>query len=159
MKKLDLKIMAINAMIAGVYTALTFVLSPIAYGDIQMRFSEIIIFLAFYNKKYIPGLVIGCLIANMFSPMGLWDICFGTFATILACIAMYYLRNLYLGAIAGAMFNGLIVGFELYMVFELPYIMSAFSVFIGELVVLLIGAYIFQWIEKNESIMKKYILE
>ena len=49
------KEVAINAMIACVYAALTIACSSIAYGGIQFRISEILIFLAFYNKKYIPG--------------------------------------------------------------------------------------------------------
>ena len=64
------KEVAINAMIACVYAALTIACSSIAYGGIQFRISEILIFLAFYNKKYIPGLIIGCFLANLPSPLG-----------------------------------------------------------------------------------------
>ena len=106
--KIDTKTIAFNAIIAAVYAALTILLAPISYGSIQMRISEIMVFLAFYNKKYIPGLVLGCLIANIPSPLGLWDICFGTFATLVAVIAINKLPNRYLGALAGAIANGLI---------------------------------------------------
>lgn len=158
-KVLNVSIIAMNAMIACVYAVLTIAIAPIAYGGIQMRVSEIMVFLAFYNKKYIPGLVLGCFIANMASPMGIWDMCFGTTATFLACIAMYQLKNLYLAALAGAVINGIIVGTELYLALELPFIINVFYVFIGELIVLVIGAILFQFLEKNETLMKKYFLE
>lgn len=158
-KVLDVKTIAINAMIAAVYAAMTIAIAPIAYGGIQMRISEIMVFLAFYNRKYIPGLVIGCFAANMASPMAAWDMIFGTFATLLACISMYKLNNLYLGALAGGIINGLIVGAELYYALNLPFIINAFYVFIGEFAVLVVGAFLFKLLEKNEILMKKYILE
>jgi len=158
-KVLDVKTIAINAMIAAVYAALTIAIAPIAYGGIQMRISEIMVFLAFYNKKYIPGLVIGCFVANMASPMAAWDMIFGTLATLLACIAMYKLDHLFLGALAGGIINGLIVGAELYFALDLPFVINAFYVFIGEFGVLVVGAILFKLIYKNEVLMKKYILE
>lgn len=158
-KVFDVKTIAMNAMIACVYVVLTIAIAPIAYGGIQMRISEIMIFLAFYNKKYIPGLVIGCFIANMASPMGIWDMCFGTIATVLACIAMYQTKYLLIGALSGGMINGLIVGAELYFAMELPFIINAFYVFIGEFAVLIVGAVLFKLLEKNDSLMSKYIYE
>ena len=156
--KIDTKTIAFNAIIAAVYAALTSLLAPISYGSIQMRISEIMVFLAFYNKKYIPGLVLGCLIANIPSPLGLWDICFGTFATLVAVIAINKLPNSYLGALAGAIANGLIVGLELAINFPLGknmfvnYGLNAGYVFIGELVILVIGAFVFGILEKNKQV-------
>lgn len=59
-----------NAMIGAAYAVLTILISPIAYGAVQMRLTEIIVLLACYNKKFIPGLTIGCLLANLASQ---WD--------------------------------------------------------------------------------------
>ena len=159
MKQLNMKMITLNAMIAGVYAVLTIAIAPIAYGEIQMRISEVMVFLAFYNRKYIPGLVLGCLIANMMSPMGLWDMIFGTSATLLACMAMNYVHNLYLGAFAGALFNGIIVGAELYFVFQTPILLNMFYVFAGELAVLLVGALAFQWMEKKHVFVNKFLME
>ena len=145
------KEVAINAMIACVYAALTIACSSIAYGGIQFRISEILIFLAFYNKKYIPGLIIGCFLANLPSPLGLADMCFGTLATAITCLGVYKIKNIYIA--------GLIVGAELYFVLNLPFVINAFYVFIGEFAVLMIGAYLFRTLEKKEVFMKKFILE
>lgn len=155
MKKFDVQTIAINGVIAAAYAALTLLLSPISYGSVQMRISELMIFLAFYNKKYIPGLVLGCFLANLGSPLGLYDICFGTLATLLAVVAMWKVNNRYLGALLGGVFNGLIVGAELTIVFkELPFYLNAFYVFIGEVVILMIGAFVFGLVEKNTAVMK-----
>ena len=152
-------VIAMNAMIAAVYAVLTILISPIAYGAVQMRLTEIIVLLACYNKKFIPGLTIGCLLANLASPMGLYDIFFGPAATLIACLGMYYFKNVFVGAFIGGAVNGLIVGLELYLALELPFMINAFYVFVGEFVVLVIGAILFKCLEKNKTLMNNYILE
>ena len=149
-RSISVKLIAVNAMIASVYAALTLAISPIAYSEIQFRLSEIMVFLAFYNKKYIPGLIIGCIIANLFSPMGLLDVIFGTISTIIVCITMYVIKNRYLAAIIGAIITGLIIGGELWYAYQIPYLINALYVAIGELIVLIIGALVFKAIEHNE---------
>ena len=146
-KKVQLIVM--NAMIGAAYAVLTILISPIAYGAVQMRLTEIIVLLACYNKKFIPGLTIGWL----------YDICFGTAATLIACLGMYYVKNVFAGALIGGVVNGLIVGLELYLALELPFMINAFYVFIGEFIVLIIGAFLFKCLEKNKTLMNKYILE
>ncbi len=153
-KGISIKLIAINAMIAGVYTAFTLVLSPISYLGVQARLSEIMVFLAFYNKKYIPGLVIGCFLANIPSPLGIMDMTFGTISTLVVCIAMYLIKNRYFAALAGGIITGVIIGVELYFAFQLPLLLTIGQVFAGELLVLIIGAVIFQMIEKNKSVEK-----
>lgn len=153
MKKLDVKTIALNAMIAAAYAAFTLLLAPISYGSVQMRISEVMIFFAYYNKKYIPGLILGCFLSNLASPLGIWDIVFGTLATALAVTAMWYVKNRYLGALAGSLINGVIVGAELTLLFkELPFYLNAAYVFIGEFIVLAIGAFAFGLIEKSKFI-------
>ena len=149
-RSISVKLIVVNAMIASVYAALTLAISPIAYSEIQFRLSEIMVFLAFYNKKYIPGLIIGCIIANLFSPMGLLDVIFGTISTIIVCITMYVIKNRYLAAIIGAIITGLIIGGELWYAYQIPNLINALYVAIVELIVLIIGALVFKAIEHNE---------
>lgn len=154
MRKVDVKMTAINAMIACIYAILTIVCSSFSYGGIQLRISEIMVFLAFYNKKYIPGLVIGCFLANLASPLGIADICFGTFATFIACLGMYQIKQLLIAGLFGALVNGIIVGLELYFVLDLPFFMNAFYVFLGEFIVLMMGVYLFNMIERKHTFTK-----
>ncbi|MFR7590878.1 MAG: QueT transporter family protein [Longibaculum sp.] len=156
-KKLNVKIISMNAMIACVYAVLTIICSGISYGAIQLRFSEILLFLAFYNKKFIPGLVVGCFLANVPSPLGLADMIFGTFATVLACLIMHKVSKLYIGAILSALINGIIVGGELYFVLKLPFLINAFYVFVGEFVVLIIGCIVLKYLNNYSHFMDKYI--
>lgn len=68
---------------------------------------------------------------------------------------MWKVQNRYLGALLGGVFNGLIVGAELTLVFkELPFYLNAFYVFVGEVVILMIGAIVFGLVEKNSAVMK-----
>lgn len=156
-RSISVKLIVINAMIAGIYAVLTLTISPIAYSEIQFRLSEIMVFLAFYNYKYTPGLVIGCAIANLFSPMGLLDVVFGTISTVFVCIAMSKINNRYLASFVGAVITGLIIGGELWYAYQIPYFINALYVAIGELGVLIIGNLVFKTLEKNKRFI--HILE
>ena len=107
-----------------------------------MRLTEIIVLLACYNKKFIPGLTIGCLLANLASPMGLYDICFGTAATLIACLGMYYVKNVFAGALIGGVVNGLIVGLELYLALELPFMINACLLYTSKLFLILVTCWL-----------------
>ena len=146
-----------NAMLTCIYAVLTFICAPFSYGAIQFRLAEILMFLAFYNRRFIPGLVIGCLLANAFSPMGIYDVIFGTSATLLTCLSFTRIPHLWMGVCLGALFNGIIVGAELYFLFNLPFLLNAGYVFIGEAIVLIIGAGVFKVLEKNQVFMKIYM--
>lgn len=159
MKKMSVKWITINAIVAAAYAAMTILIYPLSYGQIQMRISEVMVFLAFYNKKYIPGLVVGCLIANIPSSLGMIDMVFGTFSTLLVVLAMYYIKNRYVAAIAGGLITGVIIGAELVYAFQLPFLINMFYVFAGEVIILLIGAFVFGIIEKNQQFMNKFLIE
>ncbi len=58
------------AVVAALYAVLTLALSWISFNSIQFRVAEILIILCFFRKDYVYSLVIGCAIANCFSPMG-----------------------------------------------------------------------------------------
>ena len=73
------------AVISALYAGLTLVLAPISYGAIQVRVSEALTILPLFCWEAIPGLAIGCFIANL--PMGLWDMLIGTLATLLAAFS------------------------------------------------------------------------
>lgn len=158
-KSISVELVVINAMIAGIYAVLTLVISPIAYSQIQFRLSEIMVFLAFYNYRYIPGLTIGCILANLFSPLGMLDVVFGTLSTLLVCIAMYYAKNRYLAAMLGAIITGIIIGGELWYAYQITFVINAIYVAVGELIVLVIGTLVFKVLEKNKRFMDLLVLK
>ncbi len=75
-----------GAIIAALYVALTLLLAPIAYGPIQFRLSEAMTVLPILTPAAVPGLFLGCLIANLMNPgaLGLIDIICGSLATLLS---------------------------------------------------------------------------
>ena len=109
------------ALIAAAYAALTYLSAAfgLAYGGIQFRLSEALNILAAFTPAAIPGLAIGCIIANIGSPMGLVDIAIGTLATLLAAISIRILARFcknataFLGIIPPTLFNAVLVGLEI----------------------------------------------
>ena len=69
MEKITVRDMAQIALVAAIYIALTMTppLNAISYGAYQFRISEMMNFMAFYKPKYIIGVTLGCMIANLFS--------------------------------------------------------------------------------------------
>lgn len=143
-----------NAIVAALYMVLTLAIAPIAYGDVQFRVSEIMLLLMLINSTYAPGLILGCMLANLFSPLGIIDVFVGTSATALAVFFMSKTKNQIIASLWPTLFNGIIVGLELYFVFDLPIIMSMVSVAIGEFVVVTcIGLPIFKMIMANKQVV------
>lgn len=147
------------AAIAALYAALTVSLAPISYGNLQFRVSELLVLLAFFDPLYIAGLTLGCLVANSLGPNGLMDIIFGTLATFISVSAISLTARftkgsklgLWIGSLWPTLFNGLIIGWMLHYLFELPLFLTMLEVGIGEFVVVtLIGVPLFL------LIMKKY---
>lgn len=155
MKKLSSKRLVKLALVAAIYAALSLSFSFITYGSIQFRIAEALILLCFYKKDYGISLTLGCLIVNLFSPMGLIDILFGTLATVLAVLCIYASPNLYFASLAPVVCNALIVGLELWLIVGLPFWLSALEVAIGEFVcVCLIGIPMCKLLEKNSRFMQ-----
>jgi len=131
-------------IIAALYAVLTIVFAPISYGEIQVRISELLCVLPFFTPVAIPGLFIGCLIANLFSISGMvWsDVVFGSLATLLGAICAYLLGRLnskhwiWLAPLPEVLFNTIAVP----LVIKYGYgsvtglFMIALFVFIGEVI-------------------------
>ena len=141
------------AIVASLYVALTYAFGWMAYGAIQFRLAEVLVLLCFFKKDYSVGLIIGCLIANIFSPLGIIDVFCGTLATTLAVIGVMSVKNLYVAAVFPVIANAVIVGIELWYVFESPIALNMLTVGIGELVVMILGVMIFLNLSKNKSFM------
>lgn len=138
-----------NAIVAALYVVFTVLLHPISYGDIQFRIAEILLFLVFFRKDFALGIVLGTIIANAFSPLLPWDMIFGTLATIIVLLFISFSPKMWLGIIYATVVNGLVVGAELYFILGLPFWLSALSVALGELTVMVLGYAVFLLLKKN----------
>jgi len=94
------------ALYAASYSVLTVILSPISYGPIQVRISEFMTLFPFIDKLAIPGLFIGCAIANLFSPAGWIDVIFGSLFTLIAAYLTRKMPNVYLSSNTYKCFRG-----------------------------------------------------
>lgn len=156
MKKINVKFLAESAIIAALYVALTWLLSPISFSSVQFRISEILVLLVFLNPKFSIALIIGCFISNTTSPLGWWDMVFGTLATALAVIPMMKIKNLYISAILPVITNAIIVAIELYFSLNIsPIWLSMITVGLGEAAVLyLVGIPLIIAINKDEALLE-----
>ncbi len=114
-----------TAVIAAMYAALTYAQGILLPGTttaaVQFRVSEALNILALFTPAAIPGLTLGCIIANLYSiGQGLpLDMIFGSLATLGATLCIYFLRNVKIGSyplpamLMPALWNGVIVGWEI----------------------------------------------
>lgn len=144
-------------LIAAMYAALTMLFAPISYGQIQVRISEALTILPFFTPAAIPGLAIGCLFSNFLSGFGIIDIIFGTLATLIAAVLTYYMPKKWLAPLPPVIVNGIIVGFVLNYVADLPLFITMLWVGFGELIACyLLGYPLLLSLEKNKDrIFKK----
>lgn len=149
------------AIIAALYAVLThlqnFLLPGSATWAIQMRLSEALCVLAFFTPAAVPGLALGCLVFNLtFSAALPLDFLVGSAATALAAEVMWLTRNVtikgypLLGMLMPALFNAILVGWELTVYIGGGFLLNAVYVAIGEAVVLLVlGSLVYYALKKR----------
>ena len=104
------------AFIAALYVVLTFLANAfgLASGVIQVRLSEALCILPFFTPAAIPGLFIGCLLANLLTGCCLLDIVFGSLATLIGASLGYFFRKYkYVIPVPTILANAFIVPFVL----------------------------------------------
>lgn len=146
-KKIRTADIARLALVAAAYAALTLAVPGLGFGGIQFRLSEVLVLLCFYRRDYSIALIVGCFIANCFSPMAVMDMVFGTLATAIAVIPMYSIRNIWIASLLPVVSNGVIVALELLICYgnEPPFWFNMLTVGAGELaVVTVIGCLLFK---------------
>ncbi len=132
--------LVLSAVIAALYVALTYAQEAIfpssATMAVQFRVSEALTVLSLFTPAAIPGLTVGCFIAN-FSVLGALptDIILGSLASFLACFFMYRLRGVtvkgfpFLSLLMPAVVNGMIIGLEIEIFFiEGPFNFMSFLI-------------------------------
>ena len=130
------KFIAQSAIIAALYATLTIVLAPFSYGPIQIRVSEMLTVLPFLTPAAIPGLFLGCIIANLFSPAGIIDVIFGSLFTLIAAILTYLLgktKKPILAPLPPVIINAFGVSLYLHIFAKMPYMVTVFGIGLGEI--------------------------
>ena len=109
----------VNAgLIGAFYVALTLIFQPISFGAIQFRVAEALTLVPILTFDAVPGLFVGCVIANLLGG-GVWfDVVLGSIATLLAAACSRMMRRKpFVAAIFPTVFNGLIVGPVVYFAY------------------------------------------
>lgn len=146
-----------GAVVAAIYAALTLLFAWISYGPVQFRISEVLTVLPIFMPSSIPGLTVGCILANLIGGYGIYDIVFGSLATLIGAVGTRFLRKKpVLAALSPVLANSLIVGSMLY--FVVPdsgaLLFNMLTVGAGELVICLgLGLPLVQVLKKHPSLI------
>ena len=171
MKNKNVRRLTEAGVIAALYAGLTLLLPVLSFGPLQFRLSEILTVLPAFTPAAIPGLTLGCLLANGFglaagaNLAGAWDLLVGTGATLAAALCAYALRNARVkgvpvwSAVPAVVFNTGLVGAELcFAVFdgELSALWLCFmQVGLGELVTAGLGGALLAWSLCRKDVYKR----
>lgn len=154
---MKVKFIATSAIIAALYLAVTMLVAPISFGQVQFRIAEIFNHLIAFNPRYMLGVVLGVFISNfLFSSVGPIDMIFGVGHTILTLgifiLICKYVKNIWARLIINTFlftFTMFIIAFQLNLVLQFPFWETWLFVAIGEFVVLAIGAPIMYFLNKR----------
>lgn len=155
------------AVIAALYVVLTFVANALGLAShtIQVRFSEALCILPVFTPAAIPGLWIGCLLANLLTGAVIYDVIFGSIATLLAAVCTYLLRNHKIACtFPPVIFNMIIVPFVLVYAYGIPAVyfhgvnvtipFNTMTVGIGEVIsVCVLGSILMRVLAKYRNVM------
>ena len=143
MKKLNpfsAKYIAKGGIIAALYVVFTYISYTMNLSGqlaVQLRLSEALTILPFFTSAAIPGLTIGCFLANLLTGSVVWDVIFGTLATLLGAIGTFLLRKYRFAApIPPIISNTIIIPLVLTYAYRLPdgIPLLMLSVFLGEVI-------------------------
>ena len=153
-----LLLMVQGALIAAVYVALTFVFAPLSFSQIQVRISEALAILPAFTAAGVPGLFIGCLLANLLAGAPLPDIVFGSLATLIGAIGTRMLRHksMYLAPLPPILANALIIPFVLKYAYGIPLPIPLMMLTVGAGEVLscgVLGLVLYKALERRRKVM------
>lgn len=145
------------SLIAAVYAAITIALAPISYGQIQVRVSEALTILPAFAPAAIPGLFVGCIVANLYGGGGIIDIVFGSLATLFAAYLSYKMPRKLLVPLPPVIVNGIVVGYILNYLYGLPLLITMGWVTIGQIIACYgLGYPLMKILEKYKDKIFKY---
>jgi uncharacterized membrane protein len=128
------------SLIAGIYLVLILIQLPmgdLAFGPVQLRIAEGLTLLPLVETAAIPGLFVGCLVANLILPsssaFGLIDIIGGSLVTLLAAYLTSKMPNRFLGALPPVILNGFIVSIWVSYFTRIPYLITVLGITGGEI--------------------------
>ena len=133
-KKHPAAFLAQAGVIAALYVVLTCLAAgfDLASGAIQVRISEALTVLPFFTPAAVPGLIIGCLLANTITGAVIPDIVFGTIATAVGAVGTLLLKkHSFLCTLPPVLSNAIIIPFVLRYAYGIPGSIPFFMLTVG----------------------------
>lgn len=146
-----------NGILAALYIAVSAVIQPFGFTNVQFRISEMFNHLVVFNKKYFFGMVLGVFLTNLFfSPMVAYDLIFGVGQTIVSLLITIFTAKFIKGLWARMIVNTLVftvtmffIALELHLAFKLPFLFTWLTTAAGEFVVMAVGMPVMYAINKR----------
>lgn len=158
---MKVKFLATSGIIAALYIAVTLLVAPFGFTEVQFRVSEMFNHLVAFNPRFAVGIIIGVFISNLFSPLGVYDLAFGVGHSVITLSLFIFICKFVKNTWARLIINTLlftctmfIIAFELNLALELPFLWTWLTVAVGEFVVLAIGAPIMYALNKRLNFKK-----
>ncbi|GAB3806113.1 QueT transporter family protein [Virgibacillus kimchii] len=144
---MNVRLLVVNGVLAALYIAVSAVIQPFGFTNVQFRISEMFNHLVVFNKKLFFGVVLGVFLTNLFfSPLGLYDLVFGVAHSAISLFIIIqigkYIKNVWILLVLNTLiftFTMFIIAFELYLVLGLPFLFTWLTTAAGEFVVLAVG--------------------
>lgn len=150
-----------SGVISALYVVVTLAIAPFGFGAVQVRLSEMFNHLAIFKKQYIVAIALGCAIANMFSPLGIVDIVFGSLGSLMTATFVYFItkkfKNLKTKLAVSCVIQVLCiwsVGVELSIFYKLPFLPTYGTLMIGEAISAVLGAFLIYGLSKRIDFTK-----
>lgn len=160
---MKLKTLVGNGIVAALYIAVSAIIQPFGFTNIQFRISEMFNHLVVFNKKYVYGIILGVFLTNLFfSPMALYDLIFGVGQSILALlttiISARFIKSIYKRMIFNTIvftFSMFLIAAELHLALQLPFLLTWLTTAIGEFIVMIVGVPIMYTLNKRVDFEKR----
>ncbi|GLH62546.1 QueT transporter family protein [Parageobacillus sp. G301] len=159
---MNIRTIVVNGILAAVYIAVTMLIQPFGFTNVQFRVSEMLNHLVVFNKKYFFGIVLGVFFANLFfSPMVAYDLIFGVGQSVIALLitifSMRYVKNVWARMAVNTLvftFTMFLIAWELKLAFDLPFLFTWLTTAAGEFVVMVVGAPIMYAVNRRAHLDK-----
>lgn len=134
-KRIGVKQLAWGALIGAMYAFITYAALPLSSDLIQLRVSEALCILPYFTFSAVPGLFIGCVIGNILCASAIWDVVFGSLATLAAAYLTYLMGrrkiNRFLAPLPAVVLNALVIGALFSYVYQIGAPFAVCAAYVG----------------------------
>jgi uncharacterized membrane protein len=120
------------SLIGSLYCVIVLIFAPLSFGPVQIRIAESLTLLPYIWIEAVPGLFVGCVLANLIGGFGILDVVFGSIATLIAAILTRKMPNVFLAAVPPVLVNMIIVGAYLAYLLDLPLLSTSLYIGLGQ---------------------------